>query len=140
MKKATSRAVVGIFILILLVQETAISQDLLIEQNFSDLTLTSNETTRLNNHIQSKFVKSTKIVKIGSVATNMHNGIVNFTIPGISNTYTAETVKFDYTDEGNYSWMASIENEQGYISIIARDYITWSVLSIRPPITLRLSF
>ena len=121
-KSASLRTVMGVCISILLMQVTAISQGLLTEKNLSELTLTADETTRLNNHVQSGFTKSTKIVQIGSIAANMQNGIVNFTIPGVSSTYTAETEKFDYTDEGNYGWMASIEDEQGYIAIVAKDY------------------
>jgi hypothetical protein len=63
--------------------------------------------------------KSLRLVKVGDVPSLQQNGTLTFTIPGVSQTITAQAIRVVDTDVKDYVWQAKI-GETGYMQIVSK--------------------
>ena len=111
-----------IFALLMLCQSNAYGQVggfiTALNENSTQL---SSEQRRILQHIRTlPYTRTAQLVQIGNLADVQRNGVLSFQIPGLAQTFTAQAVIVDYTDEKKYSWAGNITNLPGaYVGLVA---------------------
>ena len=90
------------------------------EKSPAEVSLTTNEQQFVQRIAQLEDTETTKYISIGDVAQFETNGLLNFSLPGVSGTLQSEAVRVEYTSSSNYIWSAKLTNQPGYFSLIVR--------------------
>jgi len=90
------------------------------ERNPNEVSLTTNQQQFVQKIVQLEDTETTKYISIGDVAQFETNGILDFSLPGVSGTLQSEAVRVEYNDSTNYVWSAKLTNQSGYFSLIVR--------------------
>ncbi len=88
------------------------------EKNPSEVTLTTSEQQFVQKMTQLVDTKTTKYISLGDVSQYETNGLLSFSLPGVSGTLQSEAVHVEYTNSTDYIWSAKLTNQPGYVSFI----------------------
>lgn len=113
----------------------------------SEITLTTEENTFYQSHLNSSVNSSVIITEVGNLSNYLENQLLTFTIPGTSTSLTVQPEYIESKSATDYSW-TGVANGSGYFSItnnagfysgfIQTDNGAWTILPLRENISLLL--
>lgn len=96
------------------------SAQLILERQPSEVVLSGTEQVFVQKITSQSDTKTAKYISIGDIGQYQSNGMLSFSLPGVSETLQSEAVHVEYISANYYIWSARFTNLSGYMSIISK--------------------
>jgi hypothetical protein len=102
-----------------------------VEYQTTQVQLTTDQNARFIALKDSSISKSVKIVSIADIRANQPNDTINFILPGISDTLSAEASLITDDSTSGFQWSGKLLNIPGYLSILYHNGLTAGFIQVQ---------
>jgi len=85
-----------------------------------EVNLSTVELQFVQEQAQKPDTKTLKYIEVGDIALHQNNGIVRFTLPGVTDTLHSEAIQVEYNASNDYVWSGYLTKKPGHFSIISK--------------------
>lgn len=96
------------------------SAQIISELNAAQVNLSTVEQQFVQEQAQRPDTKTLKYIEVGDIALHQNNGIVRFTLPGVTDTLHSEAIQVEYNASNDYIWSGYLTKKPGYFSIVSK--------------------